>query len=626
MLGGSVAFPPFPTRRRFTSDHHGKMRYSPLPDNPSCWRSPAGIMAAANASRVVIQDVRPFAESLEWELGQSFYSARGSQAFISDFDPVPYTVNNDGEASYNAAEVVFASLVACPPEAPRILVLELGIGLGLFARYFLDRFRQLCLEFGRDFYDRLWYIAADASESMLVDACRHGIFADHAGHALLRVIDARRVRDDLAGDPMLAEFDPLPLRGVFCNYVLDCLPAHILKFVHRSAASGDVVGSTDNQADVDVQSLHLRSCLARHVRLEEHTPLSLAEIRQLANSADPALRRRLTPLFDLFSVEYEFLTIDPASIPFGELAVAMGTSRGAYTVHNSGAMEVLFQLTRLLEPGGLVLVNDYGYGADHPSFQRGFTYETFASSTALGLNFPLLDDFCACMGLESHATDRQMDQYYTRLIGRDIPPAVVTRFREVFGQERYRYANEWIERVDALRTTQCAEAEADAYFECLRRTPHNWTYLHCAGGFLLKRQGNPQAALALARQALALNPACSSDLWDLVGECLAALGRKREARHAFERALRINPSDLRGLYQSAKLALDVGGYRVALERIAQGLATKSGREGLYDFVELQGRVLDELRGNWTKADQRIEDRVGKTARFESPVQVDRKCT
>ena len=42
----------------------------------------------------------------------------------------------------------------------------------------------------KDYYDRLTYVAADRSEQMLVDACRHGIFAHHPGRYLLRVADA----------------------------------------------------------------------------------------------------------------------------------------------------------------------------------------------------------------------------------------------------------------------------------------------------------------------------------------------------------------------------------------------------------------------------------------------------
>ena len=52
-----------------------------------------------------------------------------------------------GTLSYSAAEVLFASLAAAKRDGPlpeRLFVLELGIGVGLFARFFLDAFRDLC--------------------------------------------------------------------------------------------------------------------------------------------------------------------------------------------------------------------------------------------------------------------------------------------------------------------------------------------------------------------------------------------------------------------------------------------------------------------------------------------------
>src|SRR5689334_24868250 len=124
------------------------MRSSRAPRNPPAANpllqssSPvlaADILADAQAQRVVLQDFCPLAESLEWELGQEYLRERGNKAFISDASPVPFVINNDGTLSRAAAEVFFASLQAAAQKQPvqgDIFVLELGIGVGLFARYF----------------------------------------------------------------------------------------------------------------------------------------------------------------------------------------------------------------------------------------------------------------------------------------------------------------------------------------------------------------------------------------------------------------------------------------------------------------------------------------------------------
>src|SRR3977135_3070790 len=115
-------------------------------------------------SRECIQDFVPLAQSLEWDLGQEYLRQRGNKAFISDASPVPFVINNDGTLSRNAAELLFTSLVEDEKAGtlePDINVLELGIGVGLFARFFLDHFQDLCKREKKDFYSRLTYVAAD---------------------------------------------------------------------------------------------------------------------------------------------------------------------------------------------------------------------------------------------------------------------------------------------------------------------------------------------------------------------------------------------------------------------------------------------------------------------------------
>jgi hypothetical protein len=73
--------------------------------------------------------------------GQQYLRERGNKAFISDASPVPFVINNDGTLSRNAAEIFYASLVEAEKNGPleaEIFVLELGIGVGLFTRYFLE--------------------------------------------------------------------------------------------------------------------------------------------------------------------------------------------------------------------------------------------------------------------------------------------------------------------------------------------------------------------------------------------------------------------------------------------------------------------------------------------------------
>src|SRR5262249_48628262 len=85
-----------------------------------------------------------------------------------------------------------------------IHVLELGIGVGLFARYFLDHQQELRRQDQKDYYQRLIYTAADRSERMLTDVLRHGVLAQHPGRYRVRQIDAMQpemVARDVAFHP-----------------------------------------------------------------------------------------------------------------------------------------------------------------------------------------------------------------------------------------------------------------------------------------------------------------------------------------------------------------------------------------------------------------------------------------
>lgn len=193
---------------------------------------PYEIISNVQRRRPVIQDTCPLAASIEWALGQQYFVERGNKAFIGDARPVPYAVNNDGALSARTAELFFESLgetdLHCSVDSS-IFALEAGVGVGLFARFFLDRFRDLCHRNNKNYYERLIYLVVDRSEKMLADICRHGIFADHAGHYRLGVVDAND--SEKALDSIRSMMAPYggQLQAIFLNYLLDCLPAAVLR-------------------------------------------------------------------------------------------------------------------------------------------------------------------------------------------------------------------------------------------------------------------------------------------------------------------------------------------------------------------------------------------------------------
>lgn len=388
-----------------------------------------------------------------------------------------------------------ASLRASPPSQDgRLQVLELGVGIGLFARFFLDRFRELCIEHEQDWYDRLLYVASDYSEKILVDVARSGVLAEHPGRYCLRVIDAiepegREDRGREAMEEASRSSQPSAggsYRGVFLNYLLDCLPAAVLDF-----------------REEQVKELCVRTCLARGVNLADHTGLTVEDLAARAASDDPAAREELLELADLFTAEYEFRVIDrqnredvdARSLPYGDFIAEFGAKHAGYVVHNHGATQSLERLLPLLDESGFILINDYG-SPDPQQSEDVFEHQRYSGSTFVGVNFALLKEYFAgndvydwvepteespsiCSRLLCRAGS-ELEQNSLRprseepeAIANGSNGVVVAAFRKSFGKEAAEALNRPLEAARQLVQAGRTEAAITAYRDALTRQPYN---------------------------------------------------------------------------------------------------------------------------------------------------------
>ena len=556
--------------------------------------SARAVLSRAQADRVVIQDFTPFTESIEWEVGHRYWQQQGSRAFLSDLRPVPYAINNDGTLSARVAEIVFTSLeeaAAAGPLPPQIVTLELGIGVGLFARYFLDSFRELCRCHSRDYYDRLLYVAGDSSEQMLRDAARNGVFARHPGRYILRVMDALQPEAVLLNDLLLAGQGPRPLRAVFLNYLLDCLPVAVFEV-----------------DDTGVRQLCVRTCVARAVDLREHTALTAAQLRQRAASADPAERRELAEVFGLFASDYAYLPVSTDRVPYGEFAVDFARAHGTRRVlDNFGALQCLDRCLGLLAEGGFILLNDYGQ--TEVTTGDEYHHQLFSQATCSGLNFPLLKTYF------DGSVDGQWIEplvgakdIHSRLLGRQPAAATVARFRERFSRDHLEWIQEPTRQAHELAKVGQFEAAAVSYRQALDRQPANWVLMNEVATFLTFSFRNPSAAIEMAKAALSLNPT-SAEVWNTLGDSLYESGRLAEARQAYLRAQRLNPNDPRVRYNLAWVYTREKNYPLALQKIAEALGldfTGGYRERL---LKKQEEVLGRLTQRNLQEYQRMINRI-----------------
>jgi len=568
------------------------------------------LLGQAQSGRSVIQDFVPLAESLEWELGQQYLKERGNKAFISDASPVPFVVNNDGTLSRNAAEVLYAGLESGAQGAERgardeIFVLELGIGVGLFARFFLDHFRELCRKGGKDYYDRLCYVAGDKSERMLTDVARHGILANHAGHYRLRLVDAmepgKLLPDDVAFQS--GRNRRTPFQAVFLNYLLDCLPASVLEINGDSA-----------------QQLFVRTCVARNVSLADFTDLSVEQLQERAKTAGPGARRELLEVYGLFASEYDYRPVDYKTVPYGEFALQYARRGDSKRLLLSyGPMQSLEKLLDLVADDGFILINDYGQ--TQATREDEFEHQRFSLATFVGLNFPLLKAYFGegdkYQWVEPTA---EGEGIHSRLLGKDLAPAVRERFEACFNKAAQEKLQEPL-----VKARQCAkvgrfEMAANYYNEALERQPGNWVLLNEISMFLTFSLRDPKAGINMAKLALELNPTLSSDLWCTLGDGLFEFGRYAEARAAYLRALEINESDVRARFNLAFVHGREKNYPAALEVIAKALALDKTGEYRERLLQKQGEILGLLAQRHQQEYLRMINLVSKYAQTDNSPQ------
>lgn len=553
------------------------------------------IMVRDRAERAVLQDYCPLADSIEWRLGQRYLLQRGSQAFLGDARPVPYVINNDGTLSRHAAEVLLASVAAADGAGALegdIIVLELGIGVGLFARYFLDAFRDLCELHGTDYYDRLRYVAADRSGAMVRDACRHGIFAQHGGRYQFRVVDALNPARDLLAEDSAGRQGWPPVRAVFLNYLLDCLPAAVLE-----------VGETQDR------QLCVRTCLARGVNLAERTDLTAAQLVERAASPDPQHQLELLEVYGLLASEYDYRPVDLSQIPYGEVAASFASTHRGRVLHNYGALQCLERLLDLLRDDGFILLNDYGPTKVSPTDE--YEHQRFSDATAIGVNFPLLKSYFGdrkqCQWAEPPGEDESI---HARLLSRQPAGETISRFHECFGQAHRDWLQEPVKQARELSRAGRFESAATCYGQALERQPTNWVLMGEAAMFLTFTLRNPKAGADLAKVALGLNP-ISAELWNTLGDSLFECGRVAEAGAAYRRAVQLGPKDVRARYNLAWVHEREKEYAAALHELAEGLALDWTGEFRERLMRKQEEVLSRLAQRQQQEYLRMANRISQ---------------
>jgi len=532
----------------------------------------------------MLQDFCPLANSLQWQLATAYWDQQGLQPFVTG--QVPYVINNNGWASEQAAQVLFANCSETIGLPNRIALLELGAGLGLFAKLFLDAFKQLCTRHNRDFYSRLTYFITDQSPTTIQQWTKHGLFAEHADQVVIGQCNALEPTTVHGIDGQRVQVGQL--QAVLANYSLDSLPAAIVR-------------SHEGQ----LEQLCVRTYLSLPPdQLSQHIRLSINQIRDRAASGQPRELSQLLPLVQWLEFEAAFRSGDAASLPFVDelMEYTRGSNR---TMLNYGALQCIQACLARLHPQGFMLINDYGPTQPQQVSELSFV-QFFGSSIASCIHFPFMEHHISRSGYRFLKADTDDDRMiHARLVCQADLPQTTNQFRTYFGDDSHL-------RADQLATQATEYISANRYNDalaCYKKAidlcPRDWNLLAQAAQFLTQQLQMYDQALELAQAAVAINPWFSPFLWNTLGNALFCLGRVDQAHQAYLQAQSLDNDDPQTNLDLAHSFAKLGYHDQALVAIARGLANDTQGQFKSHLLDQQQRILTALADRWAAQEKQV---------------------
>ncbi len=316
----------------------------------------------------LLEENRPFAESLIWDLQRRYYAEMGSAAWR--LGEVPHYVTSNLRQANAYAEMIVAlykdhvRLVGMDAVA-RISILELGGGSGRMAFYMLQRLQVLCAWEGIAL-DAFRYVLTDFTQSNLDFWRIHPRFQKYfetgvLDIGLLDVTQPGPIALQISGELLGATASAAPL-VVVANYLLDSIPQDLL-FVHEDAIY-PVAVSASLQGDAAAIS-----------------PAEVLSALKLDYSIDTAAEKC-----------YESAEINAV------LEAYRGQVADAYVLFPAIAMRCLAQLRTFSQAGVLLLTADKG---GHELGSVCFAHPPMLSthgSFSINVNYHALHTYCGLGG------------------------------------------------------------------------------------------------------------------------------------------------------------------------------------------------------------------------------------
>ena len=337
-----------------------------------------------------IEEHTPYDQSVLYELNELYWRHRGVDAWTSG--EVPYGATSNYPLACQHARFLIALVAQLEAEgklgpADPVKVMEVGGGLGEFAANILSALEKGCGEAGQRLLKRLRYRYTDFAASLVAEAAQTPQLAPWIERGVLSV-----ARFDLREPEVLEDLSGEPLSGaavmVICNYV--CCVAGCKHLQRRS----------DGWYELNVK------LMMNFTKAEDPGDLSKPEmLAHLSGMKHGEMQERLQIIHRWSRKDVDEIA-GPEHARVVETATrGMSLAAFAYPV---AFMEFMRRVGGVLVPGGVALVNDYGYSRRVQLRSLGSLAPRFyGGAISHEVNFSLFD---ALAEREGWGIQRTMDQ------------------------------------------------------------------------------------------------------------------------------------------------------------------------------------------------------------------------
>jgi len=170
----------------------------------------------------LIEDFKRYDQSRIWDIHNEYFLNTGIKAWTKG--EIPYSGVTNYEEAYKKVRLIIENLKTIRGRESRpVRVLEVGAGLGEFAKNFLQAFSDISKQEGLRFYDDLEFYFSDYSEKTIEEVKESGRLEDFKDKICFHRFDVMAEANFLSKEELANGFFDV----ILCSYLLDQLPARI---------------------------------------------------------------------------------------------------------------------------------------------------------------------------------------------------------------------------------------------------------------------------------------------------------------------------------------------------------------------------------------------------------------